>query len=281
VALCRRPDGAEAAEEVVGRFDALATPAMYFALQYLLGLEQRPPVGAPVVGAKDWWPDDPVVTMMFRDYFARRADLGDAAEFGSALSAANASPPATIKTFLERLDHPLAATLAIKLAGPPMPNIDREFLTSFGRFWSDQKEPETLVEPDSWNLALATAAATLMQTPARSLLVTGEQLVGKTSFLRLLAKRLGQQGWSVFEASGADLMAGQIWFGQLEGRIRKVADEVAVAKKLIWYIPDLLQLARSGTHQGQSASILDQLLPAIAAGRLVVWTEATPTSAAG
>src|SRR5207248_10663207 len=107
-----------------------------------------------------------------------------------------------------------------------------------------------------------------------------EQLVGKTSFLRLLAKRLAPQGWSVFEASGADVMAGQIWFGQLEGRIRQVTDEMAAAKKLIWYIPDLLALARSGTHQGQSASVLDQILPAIAAGRLVIWAESDPTAVA-
>ncbi|HEY6255809.1 MAG TPA: AAA family ATPase, partial [Xanthobacteraceae bacterium] len=122
--------------------------------------------------------------------------------------------------------------------------------------------------------------STLQQNPVRSLLISGEQLVGKTSFLRLLAKRLKGLNWSVFEASGADLMAGQIWFGQLEGRVRQVVDEIKVGKRLIWYVPDLLQLARSGTHQGQSASILDQILPAIAAGRLVVWTEASPSETA-
>ena len=82
----------------------------------------------------------------------------------------------------------------------------------------------------------------------------------------------------MFEASGADLMAGQQWFGQLEGRIQRTVEELAASKKLIWYIPDILQIALSGTHQGQAASILDQILPAISAGRLIVWTEA---SAAG
>jgi len=57
-------------------------------------------------------------------------------------------------------------------------------------------------------------------------------------------------------------------------------DQLTLEKKVVWYIPDLLALARSGTHQGQSASILDQILPAVIAGRLVVWTEATPTSVA-
>src|SRR6185295_3081455 len=122
------------------------------------------------------------------------------------------------------------------------------------------------------------AEAALQQATIRPLLVSGEPLVGKTSFLRLLAGRLGPQGWSVFEAGGADLMAGQQWFGQLEGRIRDAVDQLTVGKKLIWYIPDLLALARSGTHQGQSASMLDQILPAIVAGRLIVWTEATRTS---
>src|SRR5256886_15009083 len=118
------------------------------------------------------------------------------------------------------------------------------------------------------------------QEPARSLLISGERLVGKTAFLQLTARRLADAGWTVFEASGADLMAGQQWFGQLEGRIRETVDQLTVGKKGVWYIPDLLQLARSGTHQGQSASVLDQILPAIVAGRLIVWTEATRTSVA-
>ena len=75
-------------------------------------------------------------------------------------------------------------------------------------------------------------------------------------------------------------MAGQQWFGQLEGRIQRTVEELAASKKLIWYIPDILQLARSGTHQGQAASILDQILPAVSSGRLIVWTEATATSTA-
>ena len=110
--------------------------------------------------------------------------------------------------------------------------------------------------------------------------MSGDHRVGKTTFLRLLAGRLEKAGWEVFEAGGADLMAGQQWFGQLEGRIQRTVEELAASKKLIWYIPDILQLARSGTHQGQAASILDQILPAITSGRLIVWTEASSTSTA-
>ena len=139
----------------------------------------------------------------------------------------------------------------------------------------DQHGIDSLVEPDDWREALALAESTLRQDPPRSLLVSGEPLVGKTSFLRLLAQRLAADDWSVFEASGADLQADQVYIGQLEGRIRQVVEELAKGHKLIWYIPDIVQVAMSGRHSGQSATMLDQIMPAIAAGRLIVWCEAT------
>jgi ATP-dependent Clp protease ATP-binding subunit ClpC len=279
-ALAKRNDGKLALDRVMAKFDKLAPWAMHFALAYFLEIAPRPPVGAPLVSAQDWWANVPIMPVIFRDYFVRRAALGDAPDFGGRLFSQAASPTPIIKAFLERVDHPLASALVAQLDTVGKGNIDHTFLSSIGRFWGDQKRPQTLVEPASWNTPLATAQSTLLQSPVRSLLVSGEQLVGKTSFLQLVAKRLKSAQWSIFEASGADLMAGQIWFGQLEGRVRQLIDEVTVKKRLIWYVPDLLQLARSGTHQGQSASILDQILPAITAGRLVIWTEASPTATA-
>ena len=277
-ALAQRDDRSQVLDRVMAQFDRLAPWPMYFALEYLMQVEPKPPVGAVVTGAKDWWRDSPIVPLLIQDYFTRRA--GDPAEFGPAISASSASPPALIKGFLERVNHPLAAALRAQLDRIERLSINRAFLTTFGRFWGDEKTADLLIEPDDWGAHLATAEATLRQEPARSLLVSGERLVGKTTFLQLTARRLADAGWTVFEASGADIMAGQQWFGQLEGRIRETVDQLTVGKKVVWYIPDLLQLARSGTHQGQSASILDQILPAVVAGRLVVWTEATPTSVA-
>src|SRR5262249_6728000 len=146
-------------------------------------------------------------------------------------------------------------------------------------FWNAREESELLIEAPRWREALASAEASLGISPQRSLLVTGDRGTGKSSFLRLLSGKLGRKGWAVFEASGVDLQAGQVYIGQLEERIRKATEELAAGKKLIWYIPDMLQVASSGTHRGQSASILDQILPSISAGRLIVWSEATTAEA--
>jgi ATP-dependent Clp protease ATP-binding subunit ClpC len=279
-ALTQRADRHERVDDVVAQFEKLYPWPIYFALKCLVAVEPRPPVGAPVVGAKDWWGDNLIVPGLFRDYFAERERLGDEPLFGPELNAGYASPPAGIRTFLQRVTHPHATALIRQLDSFQRASVDRAFLATFGRFWADRKDSELLIEPDIWREGLAEAKAAALQTPTRSLLVSGEHRVGKTTFLRLLARALEAEGWTVFEAGAADLMAGQQWFGQLEGRIQQAVEQLAAAKKLIWYIPDILQMARSGTHQGQAASVLDQILPAVVAGRLIVWTEATPTSTA-
>ena len=86
-ALKRRADRSQRTDQVVAHFEKLYPWPIYFALDYLLAVEPRPPVGDPVAGAKDWWGDNLIVPGLFRDYFAERERLGDAPVFGSALNA--------------------------------------------------------------------------------------------------------------------------------------------------------------------------------------------------
>jgi len=279
-ALDKRFDRDKALDEVLTHFNKLNPWAMYFALKFFLGLEARPAVGAPAASAEEWWYDNLIIPVLFRDYLQARQRLGDRPVFGNALQAPSASVPQVVRDFLARINHPYAAALIEQLDSIQRANIDRSFLGSFGRFWTDRKGLDVLIEPECWEEALAATQSATLNRPPRSLLVSGDHRIGKSSFLRLLAKRLAGRGWTVFEAGGADLMAGQQWFGQLEARVQRAVEELSASKKLIWYIPDIMQLARSGTHQGQAASLLDQILPAVSAGRLIIWSEATPAAAA-
>jgi len=281
-ALRSRPERHKAVEPVLKQCAHFSPWAMYFALDFLFDAEPRVAVGAPLAYAKDWWIDNRWMPNIFRDYLARRTERGDAVVFGNSLWVAGTSPNQLIRRFLQTITHPSAAVLIKEIddvvlpAQSAAPAENLATLNAVGRFWKDRKGGEILVKPDGWDKAFALALATLRQNPARSMLVSGEPMVGKTSFLRLLAQRIEPDGWVVFEASGADLQADQIYIGQLEGRIRQVVDELAKGYRMIWYMPDIVQLASSGTHSGQSATMLDQIMPAIGAGRLVVWAEATP-----
>jgi len=284
--LRQRSDRAGVTDRILTQCDHFSPWAMFFALELLFEAEPRIPAGAPLSRAKEWWIDNRWMPNVFRDYLTRCASRGDTMTFGSALTAWRAASHDIIRRFLRCVTHPAAATLIEELddaptaAPPDAPAQDTSALNAVGRFWKNQQGIEILVEPDGWRKPFALAESTLRQHPVRSLLVSGEPMVGKTSFLRLFAQRIASDGWSVFEASGADLQADQIYIGQLEGRIRQVVEELGKGRKLIWYIPDIVQLALSGTHSGQSATMLDQIIPAIAAGRLIVWAEATPKGTA-
>jgi ATP-dependent Clp protease ATP-binding subunit ClpC len=280
-ALRKRADASAAIGQVLTQCEFYSPWAMYFALEFLAEANPRPPAGAPAAYAKEWWVDNRWMPNVFRDYFAGCAARGEVATFGDALRAPRTSSRQFIRRFLSNVTHPVAATLIKELddTAPPAldvkPNPVHATLNAVGRYWSAPQAADALVEPQGWREVLALAEATLSQLPPRSLLISGEPFVGKTSFLRLLAQRLAADDWTVFEAGGADLQADQVYIGELEGRIRKVIEELANGHKLIWYIPDILQMATSGRHHGQSASILDQIIPAIAAGRLIVWCEAS------
>jgi len=287
-ALRKRSDRNGVTDRVVAQCEHLSPWAMYFALEHLFEAEPRVPVGAPLVRARDWWHDNRWMPNVFRDYLARCAARGDNMTFGNSLTAWRASHD-NIRKFLRVIAHPAATTLLEELdeAPPLAPDVsdapateNTGVLNAVGRFWKNQQGGEILVVPDGWSKSFALAESTLRQHPIRSLIVSGEPMVGKSSFLQLFAQRIAKDGWSVFEASGADLQADQIYIGQLEGRIRQVVEELSKGRRLIWYIPDIVQLALSGTHSGQSATMLDQIIPAIAAGRLVVWAEATPKGTA-
>src|SRR5262249_12190048 len=189
-ALKRRAARSERSDQVVAHFEKLYPWPIHFALEYLLAVEPRPPVGDPVAGAKEWWGDNLIVPGLFRDYFAAREALGDAPAFGSALNAPYASSPDQIRTFLQRVNHGFGTALMRQLDNARRANVDRAFLASFGRFWADRKDRELLIEPTGWADTLLAAEAAALQTPTRSLLVSGEHRVGKTTFLRLLAERL-------------------------------------------------------------------------------------------
>jgi ATP-dependent Clp protease ATP-binding subunit ClpC len=248
----------------------------FFALRYIASLSPRPPVGMPAIGAQTWWAGHLIIPDLFREYFDHRQELGDQPGFGDYLGSPHCAPLDQVAELLRKVEHPFARKLLEELKCWQESRIDREFLTSFGRLWTPESDDALVVEPASWREQLDHATAAVLHEPPRSMLVSGDPRIGKTSFLKLLATRLRDYGWIVFEASGAQLMADQTYIGQLEGRIRRLVAELDARKKVAWYVMDLVQIAESGTHQGQTASILDQVLPAVAAGRMVILGEASP-----
>ena len=194
---------------------------------------------------------------------------------GDALSGTLPPDLALAESFLRKIDHPAAQPLIAEITTWRRNALDRSYLQTFGRFIESDSLHQLLIEHDGIKAQLAAAESFVLNAPFRSVLIVGEARSGKSSFAMLLAMRAAARGWTVFEAGAAALMAGQQYIGQLEERLQRLPVELAVEKRAIWYVPDFLQLASSGTHKGQTATIFDQILPAITSGRIVMVSEAT------
>jgi len=277
-ALITRPDRAEALSTVVAGFRHCRPWPMYFVLRYFETLDERPPVGALVLQGSEWWIDHPFIPGLLGEHFVARSEKGDEPSFGDGLTRATAVEINIAESLLRKIDTPTSRQLLERIATFRRTTLDREYLQSFGRFVEDDADRPLLVEHEAIRELLARGDVCVLQQPPRSLLVVGEPRSGKTSFVTLLAMRAQANGWTLFEAGGAHLQAGQTYIGQLEERLRRLPIELAADKRVLWHAPDFLQLATSGMHQGQTASILDQVLPAIAAGRLVLLSEITPAA---
>jgi len=277
-ALGTRPDRAQALPAVIAGFRHCRPWPMYYVLRYIETLDERPPVGALVLQSSEWWIDHPFIPGLLAEHFTWRAEKGDVTSFGDALASAGAAELTTAESLLRKIDNPGSRQLLTEIATFRRTTLDREYLQTFGRFVEDDGERPLLVEHETIRDSLARGDACILQQPPRSLLVIGEPRSGKTSFVTLLAMRAQANGWTLFEAGGAHLQAGQTYIGQLEERLRRMPIELAADKRVLWHAPDFLQLATSGMHQGQSASILDQVLPALATGRLVLLSEITPAA---
>ena len=277
-AFSARPDRQAALDATLSRLPNVGAWPLHFALTFVDGLGQRPAPGELLVRIHEHSVQHPLIAQLFTASFKRREALRDAPTFGAGLRH-DAPPSDGLEPLLTKIDHPFARALQRELADWKSRRIDREFLAQIGRFWEDI-DP-LLVEYEALREPVATVVTAITHVPPRSVVIVGEPRVGKNALARLAGEQLRARGYQIFEASGADLMAGQKWFGQLEGRLHRTVAELAAAKKLIWYVPDILQIPLSGTHSGQAASILDQILPAVDAGRLIVWTEATAAARRG
>jgi len=152
--------------------------------------------------------------------------------------------------------------------------VDRQFLATFGRFPEDGDE--TIVRTPVLERFVLDVDRALRSERPRSALVVGESGVGKTSGLAILFTVLRRNGWTVFEASGAQVIAGQKYVGELEERVGRILTTVRGERRFVWNIPTFGELLEFGRHRHSETSVLDLLLPAIAAGELLVVGELRP-----
>lgn len=276
-ALSRRSDDpTPVTEPILANVAQVHLWSAYFALRVLSVRADEPVIGAVLVRANADW-IYPLPANVLREFIILRLTRGEEPRFGSALHTLTDDRAPLVAAVLERLADILPTTLIDEFRSWQGSRVDITLLGSIGRVWPADPEVIGVARSDRLEEAVNELEPLLRAPSPHSIVLVGETGVGKTALIRVLAYRLAADGWMVFEAAAADLMAGQSFIGQLEDRIKSVIGALR-GKQVLWIVPNFHDLLWAGRHAQNPQGALDMLLPSIEAGEIRVLGETTPAS---
>lgn len=211
-------------------------------------------------------------------FFDHRLSGGETPTFAGKLEDLDPQAVGQLEQFLTQADQQTLAPLVREIELWRASFVDRDVLRGAGHLWgeSGHSSDGPVIEHPDLTARVEAIVAGLEKTPRRSFLLVGEQGCGKTAIMRAVSRRLARQGWLIFEANGADLVAGQKFIGQFEERLKEVLAQLSGQRKALWYVPEFASLLVAGTHRFSSGGALDMLLPLVESGRLVMIGESRP-----
>ena len=278
-ALSRRDDDDEIVDEILSSINNVGYWVSFFALR---ALDRRVPgsiLGRVLTRVDETW-SNRYQQEILRGFFETRVEKEGRISLPKIESLSDDQFD-FLDPFLSGLSesHPEAARIREEITNWRKGFIDVDSLGSITEIWTPSKSAQQgLVEHEGLVKAVSQLKNSLEKTPRRSLLLIGEPGVGKTALLRSLATRLHGEGWVIFQAGAVELMAGQVFYGQIEERLKTLLEKIGGGRKVLWVIPDFDRLLWAGRHRYSPSGILETLLPAIQSGEIVVAGEIQPSA---
>ena len=219
--------------KIINTLEDLGPWPYYYALQAINKSENKV-LGAVLATAQDWWPDNKYIIQATNDFINNRIKKGDVQSFEKNLERLDESDIESVNTFLKALDAQYTSPFLDELKKRDASSLDVEYLNFVGRVWDDSSFKDIIVEHEALEQNIKNITESLFSAPERSVLIIGESGVGKSALLQVLFKRLEKNRWRIFQASAVDVIAGQSYIGDLEGRIQNLIKKLNVQKRVLW-----------------------------------------------
>jgi ATP-dependent Clp protease ATP-binding subunit ClpC len=278
--IARREAWEPAEETLVAHLNSFIPWSRHFLCRALAAGRpaERPVIHRVLAGMDDSW-RVPSCRVTLQRFVAGRLDAGEWVDVEAAFAQVADEQLQRAEALLADASHTGTRVLRARIEEHRKQRVDLDALGRIGRVWTLETPDEggTILEHRGIVETLDKARESVLASPGRSMLLVGPSGVGKTTAIRAIARELLERGDIVFEASSTDLIADKPYIGQLEGAMRKLVDALS-GKRVVWYVPNLAALRQAGRHQHSSVSLLDIVFPAIAAGRIVVLGETSPSA---
>ncbi len=280
-AMTLREDAGDQQSLVLECIGTIAPWPQFFGLRYLA---RRTPPARPLIGEvlvrTAGYLGYRLSRGFLTDFCAERVAAGEAPTFNGVKAKLESHDREELEQFLEGLEGSLGAPLLDSYRTWRTQQVDRSLLQSAGQLWdeTDSRSAKGILEHDQLLDAVDQLQAALLAERPQSCLIVGEAGVGKTTVLRKLASRLHEQGWAIFTSGHNDLVAGQIYIGQFEERLKEVIAQLRGDRRVVWFIPEFHTLAMSGRHKYSPTGALDVILPLIEQGELKIVGETHPAA---
>ncbi|MDX2042728.1 MAG: AAA family ATPase [Acidobacteriota bacterium] len=249
---------------------------VYFAFHALAKHTSHPQIGPVMARVNLAWRSS-ITIQLLREFIEARIAAGEKPDFGDELNLVTEDDQAeNLETALREIGEPLVGRMLEQTQQHRL----SLFLRGIGSIWSRDAEPrrELLIEHDYLIEQVNEVESAIQKKIPHSVLLVGESGVGKTALVRALARRLQQEGWMIFESSANELTAGQVFIGELEGRIQNLLRQLSRQKKVLWFVPNFQDLLWAGQHKYQQAGVLDQIFSRIESGEIVMLGETQPAA---
>lgn len=276
-ALSRRSDSSAVVDKAVKAVPGAYAWPLYFLLKFVDAAGREGIAVRVLCGAQYWWPNNAVVVDTLAAYLKKVIDGGETIVFGQEYADLEADDRNNVIGFVKALPDSLQSELNSRIEQYDSQAVDWKFLRSVGAILDRDSTSDPVFETDQTRRQMKDILAELESLPGRSILFVGLSGVGKSAFVRALAREFIRRGWTVLKTSAAALVADQIYIGQIEGQVRRLSGNATVSKKVAVYVENLTELRQFGRHKRKDSSVLDQLWPEIAARRLLLIGETTPT----
>ncbi|MEO1202764.1 MAG: AAA family ATPase [Pseudomonadota bacterium] len=276
-ALARREDSAQTVERALGTISSIYAWPLFFLLRFV-GARATDPAAARIVShAQYWWSTNPTIVSCVGDYVGRQIEAGGKIEFGDAYAERNSDEKDDVRKFIGALPPAVRKELSTRLEEYEGEAFDRNFLSSIGQILNESRVGDPVFDTAEITRLRADMMAELDTGSPRSILIVGPSGVGKSALRRAFARDLLDAGWTVAKTSAAGIIADKVYVGEIEGQVRRLANNANVAKRIAVYIDTFAELSDLGVTKSNSSSVLDQLWPEIESRRMFFVSEASPS----